>query len=140
MTASAPIPTPPDTIKAPLSVLVELTGSVTRASSVNSLAELIVLSTPRLPAITTVPVLLSSLSSVSVTIILETSRVCVIVVLPATLRFPPMPTPPATTNAPVVVEVLISVLKNLTNSPTCKFLPIPAPPATVNAPVSVLSD
>ena len=80
---------------------------------------------------------------------------------PATLILPPIPAPPAITNAPVVVLVLEVVLYVLimssvtttlvvtvvscivnfsaTISPaTYKLPPIPAPPATINAPVIVI--
>ncbi len=50
-------------------------------------------------------------------------------VLPPTFNLPAIPAPPATINAPVVVEVEAVV------APTFNSLAIPTPPLTINAPV-----
>lgn len=79
---------------------------------------------------------------------------------PPTYKSPPIPAPPATWRAPVVVDtaevvldvrimssVVTSVVVTVVNSmvnfyaiispPTYKLPPIPTPPATINAPVCV---
>ena len=81
-----------------------------------------------------------------------------VAVLP-TYKLPPIPTPPATVSAPVIVDVAIVVLvivnippnvlvtpatsptRNLPKivPPTYKLPPIPTPPATTSAPVVELT-
>ena len=46
----------------------------------------------------------------------------------------PMPTPPATTRAPVLVDVELVTLVTVVTPPTNNPPPIPVPPATCNAP------
>ena len=81
--------------------------------------------------------------------------------LPPTFNVPPIPTPPATVNAPVVelILVVVLVIVNISGDvtsvwvivvycivnwlavivpPTYKLPPIPTPPNTVSAPVDVL--
>ena len=79
-------------------------------------------------------------------------------IFPLTYKLPPIPAPPVTTNAPVVVEtdwvlfdiknVLVVPVLEPVPVPTCtpfwyifpltyKLPPIPAPPVTTNAPVVV---
>ena len=66
------------------------------------------------------------------------------IVFPPTFKFPPIPIPPDTTRAPVVVLVdgrllpihILPILVVI--PPTYKFPPIPAPPFTMSAPVLVL--
>ena len=60
---------------------------------------------------------------------------------PPTYKLPPIPTPPATVNAPEVVE-FASDLSKITTRFVAEILPltfkfplIPTPPATCNAPV-----
>ena len=58
----------------------------------------------------------------------------------ATIKLPPTPTPPATTNAPVVddVDALLENTVKLLIQPavaTYRLPPIPAPPNTCNAPL-----
>ena len=71
---------------------------------------------------------------------------------PPTVKFPPIPAPPLTLNAPELtlprVPEFVDVIKTfplkdasdtkLENPPTVKFPPIPAPPLTLNAPVLTL--
>ena len=80
-------------------------------------------------------------------------------IFPLTYKLPPIPAPPVTTNAPVVVEtdwvlfdiknVLVVPVLEPVPVPTCtpfwyifpltyKLPPMPAPPVTTNAPVLVL--
>ena len=59
---------------------------------------------------------------------------------PPIVKFPPIPTPPATTNAPDAVVVDSALLYIFVEPPIFKLPPIPAPPATINAPESVLGD
>ena len=81
--------------------------------------------------------------------------VLLILILDSTYNAPPIPTPPATTNAPEVVlmdevvlvmfkftklAVLAYTLSDVIVPPTVKSLRIPTPPATVNAPVVVEVD
>jgi hypothetical protein len=54
-------------------------------------------------------------------------------ILPPTYKLPPIPTPPATVNAPVVVLVA-GVVLTLVSPFTYKLPPIPTPPVTVRAP------
>ena len=62
-----------------------------------------------------------------------------------TYKLPPIPTPPRTCKAPVVVEVdcvvpkITSLLVTVELPPTTKLPPIPTPPnGTVRAPVAVV--
>ena len=50
---------------------------------------------------------------------------------------PARPRPPETTNAPVLVPVLVEVFCITCTPPWYKLPPIPTPPVTVNAPVLV---
>ena len=89
---------------------------------------------PRPPSITTAPVTGDVEFDVDSTLSVS-----------PTYSAPPMPTPPTTFNAPVVVLVaevvdvkstrpVATMLVPVMSPPTFKFLPIPTPPATVKAP------
>ena len=53
-------------------------------------------------------------------------------------KLPPIPTPPVTCNAPVVVLVEGTTLEMVAVDPIYNVLPIPTPPATCSTPVLVL--
>ena len=101
------------------------------------------------------------MSSVTTTLVVTVVS-CIVnfsaIISPPTYKFPPIPTPPATVKAPVVVEdellislisttpnVLVPVTPNVPEATTLlpdmpltyKFPLIPTPPATINAPVLV---
>ena len=126
-----PTPKPPEITAAPVVVLVELVVDRTVNNSVDNNAAPVKL--PPVP---------------------------VVIMLPPTYKFPPIPAPPVTCNAPVFVEVevavpVILITVDANNAaptklppepvdaivpPTFKFPPIPTPPVTTNAPVVVLTD
>ena len=55
-------------------------------------------------------------------------------------RLPPIPTPPATTNAPEAIDVATCVFVILVVPPIKAFPVIPNPPVTVSAPDVVLAE
>jgi hypothetical protein len=60
--------------------------------------------------------------------------------MPPIYMLPPIPTPPATTRAPVDVLVDVVVEVWLVVPPTYRLPPTPTPPVTTRAPVDVLVD
>ena len=85
---------------------------------------------------------MSSVSTtVVVTVVYSIVNFCA-TISPPTYKFPPIPTPPATVNAPESVdnEVVVFCVENVCATilpPTYKSPPIPTPPITCNAPESV---
>jgi hypothetical protein len=139
-----PIPTPPVTTNAPVVVENEVAVPLT---------------------VTVVAVMILAVSitdPISVAPVMDPPEP-VVTILPPRYKSPPIPTPPATTNAPVVVlvdeavlpivavPVIVAVVLEIKlapvmdppdpvvamKPPTNKLPPIPAPPRTCNAPVLV---
>ena len=59
---------------------------------------------------------------------------------PPTFNAPPIPTPPSTTNAPLLVDVESTVLIMCPVPPIFIFFSIPTPPSITKAPVLTLFD